>query len=216
MIFFFSVGKAESTHTAPTYSQEYGTGGEHILSACPWGHWKVLLCLLGREEERYWEMLTLTYPWPPADVRVSQNTNTFHLPTSNPTAPFVFLFQKETTSQGLGAHIWKAEYEGPWRIPRAEMISSSPVLWNLSHTLTYYGQWNGAKYSHNYKTGTTKTLISPRGPIQSPNQLLPSLSCSLQPKQPPLPLEIHNKNPDKLLFALFLWAAARAPTLFGT
>lgn len=52
-IIFFSVGKAESTHMAPTYSQEYGTGGEHILSACPRGHSKVLLSLFGREEERY-------------------------------------------------------------------------------------------------------------------------------------------------------------------
>lgn len=140
------------------------------------------------------------------------------LPSANlrSNSPFCISFQKETTSQGLGAHMWKAEYEGPWRIPRAEMISFSPVLWNLSHTLIYYGQWNGANYSHIYKTSTTKTLISPRGPIQSPNHLLPFLSCSLQPRQPPLPMDIHNKNPNKLLFALFLWTAARAPTLFGT
>lgn len=151
-------------------------------------------------------------PGPPVGVMDYQNAS----PDPYSTAPFcisLLLFRKQAHPRVP----WKVESWGPWRIPRVEMTSSDPgwLSWNLSHTLIHYGQWDDAKNStsHNYEDKHRLNPRYPYGALYSLSKSTPflSMSCSLQPLQPPLPLGLHNKNPNKLPFWLFPWMAARGP-----
>lgn len=141
---------------------------------------------------------------------------THTLPSADPysSAPFCVspLLSRKQGHPGAG-RAGQGWIPGPIRNSQDEMTSSSPGCLCHGTWVVHisYGQWDDAKNSssHNY---TDKTPDFPPRPysLSKSTSSLPT-SCCLQPLRPPLPLGLHNKSPNKLLFWLFLWIAERGP-----